>query len=197
MQIIIKILFLLIAFVSVSCNSTETAEKVEETVTTVKSIAPIAPVIPVDTVKTVSLEDIPIYGNFDDLKYIFEQKSDTTYVINFWATWCKPCVEELPYFETLHEEYTGEKMRVILVSLDFPNKLETKLVPFINEHKLSSEVMVLTDDRYNEWIDWVDSDWDGGIPVTMIYNQTDKKFYRGQFANDKELMELVGGFLGK
>jgi len=84
-----------------------------------------------------------------------------------------------------------------LVSLDFPNKLETKLIPFINEHKLSSEVMVLLDDRYNEWIDWVDSDWDGGIPVTMVYNQKDKKFVRGAFANEGELSALVGEFLEK
>jgi len=188
MQTITKILFLLIAFIGISCNSSNTTKETQA-VTTVKSTLPTAPVVTIDTV--------PIYGNFDDLKYIFQQESDTTYVINFWATWCKPCVEELPYFEVLHEEFAGEKIRVILVSLDFPNKLETKLVPFINEHKLSSEVMVLTDVRYNEWIDWVDSDWDGGIPVTMIYNQKDKKFYRGQFANEGELSTLVGDFLKK
>ncbi len=190
MQTITKIFFLLIAFASISCNSSNVKKEI-------KSSAPTAAVISADTFKTVSLDDIPIYGNFDDLKYIFEQQTDTTYVINFWATWCKPCVEELPFFEVLHEEFSGEKMRVILVSLDFPNKLKSKLIPFINEHKLLSEVMVLTDDRYNEWIDWVDTDWDGGIPVTMVYNQKDKKFVRGPFANEGELSALVGEFLKK
>jgi thiol-disulfide isomerase/thioredoxin len=197
MQTIKKILFLLIALISISCNSSHTVKDGAEDVTTINGASPTSSMIPVDTVKTFTLDDIPIYGNFDDLKYIFQQESDTTYVINFWATWCKPCVEELPFFEVLHEEYGGEKMRVILVSLDFPNKLETKLIPFMNEHQLSSEVMVLTDDRYNEWIDWVDSDWDGGIPVTMIYNQKDKKFYRGAFADEGELSVLVGDFLKK
>ncbi len=194
MQTITKILFLLIASISISCNSPNTVKKVEQDVTTVEKTSP---VISVDTVKTVTLEDIPIYGNFDDLKYIFEQQNDTTYVINFWATWCKPCVEELPFFEVLHEEFAGEKMRVILVSLDFPNKLDTKLVPFINEHQLSSEVMVLTDDRYNEWIDWIDSDWEGSIPVTIVYNKKDKKFVGEPFANEDELSVLVGDFLKK
>lgn len=196
MQIIItKIFCLLLIIVSISCNSSNAAEKTEEiaTTTNIKNTSPPSK----DTIKTVNLDDILIYGNFDDLKYIFEQKSDTTYVINFWATWCKPCVEELPFFEALHEEFEGEKMRVILVSLDFPNKLKTKLIPFMNEHQMSSEVIVLTDDRYNEWINWVDPDWDGGIPVTMIYNQKNKKFYQGTFANEAELSVLVGEFLRK
>lgn len=197
MQTITKIIFLLIALISISCNSSN-VKKAEKDVTTVKGTSPtVVPAVSIDTIKTVTLDNLPIYGNFDDLKYIFEQKSDTTYVINFWATWCKPCVEELPFFQTLHKEFPDEKMRVILVSLDFPNKLETKLIPFINEHKLSSEVMVLLDDRYNEWIDWVDSDWDGGIPVTMVYNQKGKKFVRGAFANEDELSDLVGEFLEK
>jgi thiol-disulfide isomerase/thioredoxin len=190
-----KTLFVLIALIGISCNSSNTTKKFKKEVTTVKDTLSATPVISDILVDTISLDDIPIYGNFDDLKYIFEQKSDTTYVINFWATWCKPCVKELPFFEVLHEEFAEEKMRVILVSLDFPNKLETKLIPFINEHKLSSEVMVLLDDRYNEWIDWVDSDWDGGIPVTMVYNQKNKKFVRGAFANEGELSALVGEFL--
>jgi len=63
---------------------------VEKEVVTVKGTLPTVPVIPVDTFKTMTLDNLPVYGNFDDLKYIFEQKSDTTYVINFWATWCKP-----------------------------------------------------------------------------------------------------------
>ena len=197
MQTITKILFLLIALISVSCNVSSETKGEQEDVTKVKGTSSTIPVIPLDTVKTVSLEDIPIYGNFDDMKYIFEQQSDTTYIINYWATWCKPCVEELPFFEILHEEFAGEKIRVILVSLDFPAKLETKLIPFINEHKLSSEVMVLTDDRYNEWIDWVDPDWGGSIPVTIIYNKKDKIFVGEPFANEGELSDLVRGFLKK
>ena len=73
---------------------------------------------------------IPVYENFEDLEPLFNRQTDTTYVINFWATWCKPCVEELPYFEQLFAEHKEEKLKVLLVSLDFPRQLESKLVPF-------------------------------------------------------------------
>lgn len=144
---------------------------------------------------SVSLEDISIYGNFDEIASIFEEKNDTTYVINFWATWCKPCVEELPYFENLIDSLPNEKMKVILVSLDFPNQLESKLVPFLNENKLKSEIVVLTDGRYNEWIDKVDEDWGGAIPVTVVYNRGNRQFVNRQFENERELQEIVQSFL--
>jgi len=66
----------------------------------------------------------PIYERFEDLAPIFAQQNDTTYVINFWATWCAPCVKELPYFETLTKKYADQKVKVILVSLDFSKQLE-------------------------------------------------------------------------
>ncbi|MFT5167540.1 MAG: thiol-disulfide isomerase/thioredoxin, partial [Saprospiraceae bacterium] len=68
-----------------------------------------------------------IYDNFEALVPLFEKQNDTTYVINFWATWCKPCVAELPYFEELHNRYKGKKVKVLLISLDFPNQIEKKL----------------------------------------------------------------------
>ncbi len=89
-------------------------------------------------------------------------------LVDFWATWCKPCVKELPYFEALHENFKGEKIKVILVSLDFKKDVETKLIPFVEEHKLKSDVVALTDHKYNEWIDKVDPEWGGAIPVTVV-----------------------------
>ena len=73
------------------------------------------------------LEGVPVYEKFSELESLFQFENDTTYVINFWATWCKPCIEELPYFESLHKKYQDKKVRVVLVSLDFDLSLE---VPF-------------------------------------------------------------------
>ena len=145
----------------------------------------------------VTLSDIPLYGNFADMQKIFRYRNDTTYVINFWATWCKPCVEELPFFEDLHEKFPNEKLKVILVSLDFPNKLEEKLVPFINENKLKSDVVVLLDGDYNNWIDQVNSDWDGAIPVTHIYRNETSEFVGRAFTDAKELSDMTATFLRK
>lgn len=149
---------------------------------------------PVSSADSITLADIPVYGDFADLEYIFRQQSDTTYIINFWATWCKPCVAELPYFEDLHDNFVGEKMRVILVSIDFPKQLESKLVPFINEHRLRSEVIVLTDGRYNDWIDKVSPEWGGNIPVTYIYNAERKEFIAEAFEDTEDLRERVRKF---
>ena len=138
---------------------------------------------------------IPVYENFDGLAPLFEQQNDTTYVINFWATWCKPCVEELPYFERLHEAFDGEKLRVVLVSLDFERDLETKLKTFVEERGLQSDVLVLLDGNYNNWIDRVDTEWGGAIPVTVVYNAQRREFVGQQLPGYEELRHLVEGFL--
>jgi len=129
----------------------------------------------------------PVYTSFHQLEPLFERKTDTTYVINFWATWCKPCVAELPYFEQLDRAYRGEKVKVILVSLDFPRQLKKKLVPFIEEHNLQSEVIALLDNDYNSWIDKISPDWGGAIPVTLIYNAKKRKFFGQQFPEFNDL----------
>ena len=141
------------------------------------------------------LNSIPVYKKFDAIEPLFSQTSDTTYVINFWATWCKPCIEELPYFENLHQKYANKKLRVILVSLDFPKQLKSKLLPFIEKHQLQSDVVVLTDPKQNDWIDRVSPEWEGAIPITVIYNAETRKFIGEQFADEAELNSLVESFL--
>ena len=136
-----------------------------------------------------------IVEKYDDLAYIFEQNNDTTYVINFWATWCGPCVKELPYFETLHDNYKDQKVKVILVSLDFKRQIERKLIPFVKKHQLQSEVIALTDGDYNSWIDKVDTDWGGAIPITVVYRGDKRKFHGEEFSDYEDLEKLVKQFL--
>ena len=142
-----------------------------------------------------SLPTIPIYESFDEMAHIFNHQNDTTYIINFWATWCKPCVEELPYFEDIHKKYSSQPVKVILVSLDFKTHIETKLLPFIKDNKLESEVISLIDSDANSWIDKVDTTWDGAIPVTIVYNKNKRKFIGEQFANHDELESILKTFL--
>jgi len=75
-------------------------------------------------------DDVPVYKTFDDFEPILHQDTDTTYVVNFWATWCGPCVKELPYFEALHKSYKNQPVKVVLVSLDFEKHIVRKLLPF-------------------------------------------------------------------
>lgn len=134
-----------------------------------------------------TLAGIPIYTDFDEIAPIFEQDNDTTYVINFWATWCKPCVEELPYFIELNESSQSEALRVVLVSLDFPKQIEQRLVPFVEKRGIKPMVAVLLDGRYNDWIDRVSPDWSGAIPATLVYRGS-KRHFVGQAV--KSLAEL-------
>ncbi|WP_055448149.1 TlpA disulfide reductase family protein [Lacinutrix mariniflava] len=137
--------------------------------------------------------DLTVY-NFDELEPLLNKKEDKIYVVNFWATWCAPCVKELPYFEALNEDYKSKNIEVLLVSLDFPKQYETRLKPFIAEHKLKSEIVVLNDVDSNTWIPKVDKEWSGAIPATIIYNKSKRAFYEKSF-NLEELKTEVNKFL--
>lgn len=128
-----------------------------------------------------------------DLEYL-RHKNDTTYIINFWATWCKPCIEELPAFEKVNQEYSEEKVKVILTSLDFPERLEKQVIPFIKKYHLHSKVVLLDDPDANSWIPKVSEEWSGAIPATIIYNQQERKFYERSFTYDELKSELTSKF---
>lgn len=120
---------------------------------------------------------------YDDLKKMQSIQNDTTYIFNFWATWCKPCVKELPYFDALSKNFEGQKVKVILVSLDFKSQLESRLKPFVKENKINSTVLLLNEPDYNSWIDQIDKTWQGSIPATLIINTHNgiRKFFEQEF----------------
>ena len=102
--------------------------------------------------------------------------TDTVRVINFWATWCAPCVAELPSFEKLNREYASRKVEVILVSNDFKKQVETKVKPFVAKKKLKSRVVFMDESNPNNWIDRVNPDWSGAIPATLIIANKKAKY---------------------
>ena len=105
----------------------------------------------------------------EDISALVRKSSDTTYVINFWATWCSPCVREIVHFEELHRKSEGDPVQVILVSLDFPNQKERRVIPFLEEKEITAPVLLVSDMDYNGWIDLVDPTWSGALPATLIY----------------------------
>jgi thiol-disulfide isomerase/thioredoxin len=129
--------------------------------------------------------------NYNELENYLSSKDDSKiYVINFWATWCAPCVKELPYFEELNSNYSNQNVEVILVSLDFPKQIEKKLIPFLEKSHLKSEVVVLDDVDSNTWIPKVNEDWSGAIPATVIYNKNRSTFYERSFNYQELEIEL-------
>lgn len=127
--------------------------------------------------------------DFSGVEPYLNLEGPKTYVVNFWATWCAPCVKELPYFEAIQAKYI-EDVEVILISLDFPSQYESKLKPFLYKHQLKSKVVVLDDPDMNYWIPKVDSNWDGAIPVSLIYNSSKRSFYKRTFAYNELEAEL-------
>ena len=116
--------------------------------------------------------------------------TDKTYVINFWATWCAPCVKELPYFEKVNKEFKDKNVEVILLSLDFPSQIETKLIPYLKRNKIKSNVILLDDSKMNTWVPRVSEQWDGGIPATLIVNASNYNFYPKPFKKEDLFTEL-------
>jgi thiol-disulfide isomerase/thioredoxin len=134
---------------------------------------------------------VKVFQEFSELEEIYFNKSDNiVHVINFWATWCKPCVKELPYIDALSEKFKNE-VKVTLVSLDFPRKMETKLKPYIIQNKVRSEVVLLDDGKVNEWIDKVDPSWSGAIPATVIFYNGKKLFFEKEFHSMAELEDII------
>lgn len=121
-----------------------------------------------------------------------QNKSDTVYVINFWATWCKPCIEELPHFEKLNSAYQHQKVKVILVSCDFTKQLDSRVVPFVKNKNLKSDVRFMNETDPNTWIDRVDPQFSGAIPATLILKGSSnfRTFKEGE-TNYEELEQII------
>ncbi|MEC3965990.1 TlpA disulfide reductase family protein [Flagellimonas halotolerans] len=149
---------------------------------------------------TVAQEDIataavkfPVY-DFKELEPLLHKKDDKTYIINFWATWCKPCIKEMPYFERVHAEQKDNNVKVILVNLDIPSMWKSRLEPYVENKGIQSEVVILDDPKQNDWIPKVSEEWGGGIPATLIYNKDKRTFYERGFTYE-ELNEELNTFI--
>jgi thiol-disulfide isomerase/thioredoxin len=134
--------------------------------------------------------------NLESLEKIIHDPSPGTRVINFWATWCKPCIEELQYFEALRDNPAFNDVEIFLISLDFASDLDTRVIRFVENKDIQSTVLLLDNTDYDSWIDQVDPSWSGAIPATLMINgQTGKRaFFEKQFELG-ELEEKLSNFI--
>lgn len=138
-------------------------------------------------------QNIKIY-NFDQFEHRLNHDSDSLYFVNFWATWCIPCVKEMPAIQEIATKYRKYPLKIILVSMDHPSKIESRLKPFITKHSLTPEVVILDDPDFNSWIDKVEPSWGGAIPAAMLYSKNKRDFYEQSFEFD-ELDEIINSKL--
>ncbi|RZJ51697.1 MAG: TlpA family protein disulfide reductase [Flavobacterium sp.] len=125
----------------------------------------------------------------DQLQERVKNGKDSTYVVNFWATWCAPCIKELPHFEKLKQEFKSEKLAVLLISVDFKSKLTSAVVPFVKRKNLKNEVFLLNESNPQEYIDRVDPSWSGSIPATLFIKNDKRKFVESEFTYEQLLTE--------
>ena len=114
---------------------------------------------------------------------------DTTFIINFWATWCVPCVKELPNFEKLSDGYKNENLKVLLVNLDYKSKLNSSVLPFIKKNGIKNEVFMLNEPDPEVYINRIDSSWSGALPATLMLKDRKRKFFEKDFTYSELLSE--------
>ena len=126
-------------------------------------------------------QNIPAYSADDVIHHC--SSKDTLYIINFWATWCVPCVAELPEFNAIKERYANAPVKVLLVSLDFKQDYPYKLATFLERKKITPDVA---------WLSDTNNSWQGSIPATVIVapGKHFKKFIEGSIS-ERQISKIV------
>lgn len=126
-----------------------------------------------------------------DLQKMIDKKSDKILVLNFWATWCAPCIKEMPQFEKVTVNRTDVEVNLVSIDLDL-NPDPDKVYRFIARKKLKSNVYLLDERDPNSWIDKIDTSWEGAIPATLVVNQrSGKRKFVGKELKEGELESLI------
>ena len=135
--------------------------------------------------------------NFTKLEDILSKKDNKLYVVNFWATWCRPCVMELPDFMEVNKLYhQNPGFKMILVSLDLAKEAGTIVQPFLVKNKIDVDVYLLDDNKHmNQWIPAIDSKWTGAIPATVFYRNGVKLDFKESKMEKSELIKIISKYL--
>ncbi|NNF34528.1 MAG: TlpA family protein disulfide reductase [Saprospiraceae bacterium] len=134
-------------------------------------------------------DEIEVFEVYDELQSLIDGNSEKTLVINFWATTCPPCLKEMPHFAEIQKHYDPKEVKVLLVSLDENKHLESRVIPFVERHKITPEVILLGDQNYSAWTDEIDPSWFGALPATLILKGEKRNFRFGAYETYQELLD--------
>lgn len=113
-------------------------------------------------------------------------------VVNFWASWCAPCIKEIPWFEKSVASFSDKKVKLLLVSLDFADDYPKGIAAFAKKNNYASTIVWLDETNADQFCPKIDKQWDGAIPVTLMVNKKKgyRKFYAQQLPEQRLLLEL-------
>lgn len=112
--------------------------------------------------------------SFDQMTTYLDQHKGKPLLINFWATWCDPCVEELPDLIKLYKNHHKDNLQMVGFSVDFPEDINTKVKPFVKSHKIPYPIYVANPDDQDALINHFSKDWSGAVPATFLYDSNGK-----------------------
>lgn len=143
--------FLLLLLISCSNSDTETQVSNQEQVAEIIEIKEVVPL------KADQIESL-----------ISSFAGDKAVLINIWATWCIPCVEEFPHIAKVQKEFPDD-LQVIFISADFPEEIN-RIHDFLKSNQVDWQTYI-KDDRDEPFINAIWPEWSGAIPASIIYNK--------------------------
>ncbi len=134
-------------------------------------------------------------GDWPQLAEAFEA-NDKLLIVNFWATWCRPCVAEMPHFEHVADELADENVDLVFVSADDPEIYDTRLPAFLKKKAIKHRVWLMDDTNPNNWVPKVDAGWQGDLPATLLVAPGGEflAFHNGSLS-EQELRDFVKPYL--
>lgn len=121
-----------------------------------------------------SSQNVVTIKSIDEYKALLDSSKGKVTLVNFWATWCPPCVKEFPELVKLYKDYKDKEFNLFFISLDDKTEYESKLIPFLKKQGVDFTAYFGDFSKPEELMGYVDKSWQGEIPYTGIYNKEGK-----------------------
>jgi thiol-disulfide isomerase/thioredoxin len=130
--------------------------------------------------------------NESALKALIRERRGKMLLLNIWATWCAPCVAEFPDLVKCSQAFDTSAVEVVAISADYPDEIESKIIPFLRKVNVPFRVYVAQFDRQEDFINAVNPKWSGALPASLIYDKQgiERFFHVGQQSYDDFMSQI-------